>query len=252
MRITGSPRDPRLDGTIDVQSGNFRIPGTRAKFERTSGNVQFSGDTQINPELHITSVSDYSDLSGQDHVITLTIDGRLDQLNWDLKTSTGYDKSQTLSLLVLGRNQEQLRRSLGDQTLGADPQKVDPTTNPSGSVADQLVKDLAGDWVSGLIGDSLQHLIGIDVLRIEIGFGSIGISGEKTVHAFGIGMKVTGETEQTIRGNTREVKGEVKSPWRAVPGLSVRAGYLNKQFNDPAEQDITDGSFRLAYRFFIP
>ena len=80
---------------------------------------------------------------------------------------------------MLGRNQESLRRSLGDQSLGGDPTRVDPTTNPSQGFADQIVKDLAGDWVSGLLGDSLGKLTGLDVLRIEIGFGSIGFRVEK-------------------------------------------------------------------------
>ena len=35
----------------------------------------------------------------------------------------------------------------------ADPTRIDPTTNPSQGFAVQIVKDLAGDWVSGLLGD---------------------------------------------------------------------------------------------------
>ncbi len=246
MAITGTPRDPRLSGQIRVTHGEFRIPGTRAAFTRTTGSVDFAENQPANnPALNVTSDADYRDLSGQDHVITATIGGSLRLLTWDLKTSTGYNKSQTLSLLVLGRNQEQLRRSLGDQNLGGDPTRVDPTTNPSQGFADQIVKDLAGDWVSDLLGSSLTKLTGLDVLRIEIGFGSIGFHLEKKVFQ---NLKVTGDAEQTIRGTTIKVQSEIKTPYP----ISLQGGYLNQNYYDPAEQDIEDINVKLVYRVLIP
>jgi len=246
MSITGSPRDPRLSGQILVTHGEFRIPGTRAEFIRTSGTVDFAENQPANnPDLHVASDADYRDLSGQDHVITVTIGGSLQLPTWDLRTSTGYNKSQTLSLLVLGRNQEQLRRSLGDQNLGGDPTRVDPTTNPSQGFADQIVKDLAGDWVSGLLGSSLTKLTGLDVLRIEIGFGSIGFHVEKRMLE---NAKLLGDAEQTIRGTTIKALAELKTPFV----ISLQGGYLNQNYYDPAEQDIKDYNVKLVYRVFIP
>ncbi|MBA3821576.1 MAG: translocation/assembly module TamB domain-containing protein, partial [Deltaproteobacteria bacterium] len=252
LAISNTPRDPRLAGRISVTRGRFRIPGTRASFEQTSGSIDFAQNERAgNPELNIASDAQYRDLSGQDHLITLALTGTLTQLQWDLKTSTGYNKSQTLSLLVLGRNPEQLRRSLGDQSLGSDPTRVDPTTNPSQGFADQIVKDLAGDWVSGLLGDSLGKITGLDVLRIEIGFGSIGFHVEKKILE---NMRLLGDTEQTIRGSTVNARAEINTPFRPLgAGDAVRfqGGYLNKNFNDPAEQDIEDWSLKLVYRFFL-
>jgi hypothetical protein len=246
MEITGSPRDPRLSGQIRVTHGEFRIPGTRAAFIRTSGTVDFAENQPANtPELHVSSDADYRDLSGQDHVITVTIGGTLQLPTWDLKTSTGYNKSQTLSLLVLGRNQEQLRRSLGDQSLGGDPTRADPTTNPSQGFADQIVKDLAGDWVSDVLGSSLTKLTGLDVLRIEIGFGSIGFHVEKKMLE---NAKLVGDAEQTIRGTTIKARAELKTPFV----ISLQGGYLNQDYDDPAEQDIEDFNVKLVYRVFIP
>ena len=191
------------------------------------------------------SDAQYRDLSGQDHLITLSIRGSLEELQWDLTTSTGYNKSQTLSLLVLGRNQEQLRRSLGDQSLGTvDPTSGEVSTNPSTGVTDQIVKDLAGDWVSGLLGDSVKRYTGLDVLRIEVAFGSIGIRLEKKVFE---NMNLIGDTEQTIRGNTLNFRAELA--W--TQNLSLQAGYLSKNFNDAAEQDIQDNTLKFVYRFFI-
>jgi hypothetical protein len=246
LPITGTPRDPRLSGSIRVTHGEFRIPGTRAAFVRTTGTVDFAENQPANnPEIHVASDADYRDLSGQDHVITVTIGGTLQLPTWDLRTSTGYNKSQTLSLLVLGRNQEQLRRSLGDQSVGGDPTRADPTTNPSQGFADQIVKDLAGDWVSSLLGSSLTKLTGLDVLRIEIGFGSIGFHVEKKMLE---NARLLGDAEQTIRGTTIKASAELKTPFV----ISLQGGYLNQNYYDPAEQDIEDFNVKLVYRLFIP
>ncbi|MBA3396632.1 MAG: translocation/assembly module TamB domain-containing protein [Deltaproteobacteria bacterium] len=246
LEISNTPRDPRLAGRISVARGRFRVPGTRAPFTETSGSIDFAENERAgNPELNVESDALYRDQSGQEHLITLSLTGKLEQLQWDLKTSTGYNKSQTLSLLVLGRNPEQLRRSLGDQSLGSDPTTGDPTTNPSGGFADQIVKDLAGDWVSSLLGDSLEKYTPFDVLRIEIGFGSIGFHVEKKVLE---NMRLLGDTEQTIRGNTVNGRAEFDGP----KGIRVQLGYLNKNFNDPAEQDIEDRSLKLVKIFIWP
>ena len=248
VTLTGTPRDPELSGRIGVDRGRFRLPGTRAAFTDTHGSINFSADDRAgNPELDVISGADYRDLTGQDHVITLTIKGKVDALTWDLKTSTGYDKSQTVSLLLLGRNPEQLRRSLGDQALGANAANIDPSTNPSQGFADQIVKDLAGDWVSDLLENSLTKITGLDVLRIEVSFGSIGLHVEKRVLE---NVNVLGTTEQTIRGRTINTRAELKTPYR----WTFNGGYLSKNFNDPAEQDIEDWNLKLVYRYrlFIP
>ena len=146
---------------------------------------------------------------------------------------------------MLGRNQEQLRRSLGDQNVGGDPTRVDPTTNPSQGFADQIVKDLAGDWVSALLGSQLTKLTPFDVLRIEIGFGSIGFHVETKVLE---NTKVFGDAEQTIRGTTTKIRAEVNTPFK----VSLQGGYLNQNYYDPAELDIIDYNVKLVYRVFIP
>jgi hypothetical protein len=246
LEISSTPRDPRLAGRVSVRRGKFRIPGTRAAFEQTTGFIDFAqNQVATNPTLDVKSDAQFRDLSGQDHVITLSIEGSLQELQWDLTTSTGYNKAQTLSLLVLGRNQEQLRRSLGDQSLGTvDPTSGDVSTNPSTGVTDQIVKDLAGDWVSGLLGDSVQRYTPFDVLRIEVAFGSIGLRIEKR---FLENFNVIGDGEQTIRGSTINARAELS----VTENASLQGGLLLKNFNDAAEQDIQDATLKYVYRFFL-
>ena len=83
------------------------------------------------------------------------------------------------------------------------------------------------------------------MLRIEIGFGSIGFHVEKKILE---NLKLLGQTEQTIRGSTVDGRAELKTPY----GVSVQLGYLNNNFNDPAEQDIKDYGLKAVYRLFIP
>jgi hypothetical protein len=265
LLLTGSPREPRLAGTIRVLRGEFRIPATRARFTRTGGTIDFAENEKAsNPALDIQSDADYFDLSGQAHTITMNITGTLEAPQWDLHTSTGYNKSQTLALLFLGRSPEQLSRTLGDQSLGANPTNVDPSTNPTTGFADQIVKDLAGDWVSGLIGSSLSRITGLDVLRFEIGFGTVGIHAEKKAIE---NIRLIGDAEQTTRGYTLNARAEVKTPpvapyvlpmwlnpWRTFTRdrTTLQGAVLKKEFNDPAEIDITDFQAKAVYRLFIP
>jgi hypothetical protein len=196
----------------------------------------------------------YLDLSGEQLSVSLTITGPLAKPVLDFHTNTGLDNSQTIALIFLGRSPEQLRRSLGDQSLGAAPANQQTSTNPSTGFADQIVKDVAGDWVSGLIGNKLSDITGLDVLRFELGFGSVLAHAELKVTE---NVRAIGEYEQTIRGYTINARAEVKTNLHinhivTDDRFSLQGGYLSKTFYDPAEQDIQDLQGKLVYRLFIP
>jgi TamB, inner membrane protein subunit of TAM complex len=248
LSVTGSPRDPRIAGAISVQRGTFRMQGTRASFTRTKGTVDFSPRKTFpeqTPSLDIESEADYRDPTGRDHLITLRVQGTLFAPEWDLRTSTGYNKSQTLALIFFGRTPEQVRQSIGDTAVGGDPTRIDPTTNPSAGAADQLIKDFAGNWVSLLLGNSLEDLTGLDVLRFQVDFGSIGLRGEKKLFE---NVRSVVNLEQTVRGSTVNADIEVRTPFR----ITLKGTYLNKNFDSEAEEDIRDRQLKLVYRFFIP
>jgi hypothetical protein len=255
LDINGTPRDPRLDGEIRVQQGTFKLPGTRARFSRTSGSLTFSRLSRFpaqTPLIDIRSEADYRDPTGQDHLITFAAGGTLSQLTWDLSTSSGFNKGQTLTLLLSGRTPEQFRRSLGDEAVAGDPTRVDPSTNPTQSYTDQLIKDVAGDFISLLVEDSLKDVSRLDVARIEVGTGSVGFHGEKKLVD---NVNTVVDLEQTVRGNSFNLRGEIKSGLRIFDRdgyLTVQSGYLTKSFDDASEEDIRDLELKLVYRLFIP
>ncbi len=246
LAISGTPRDPHLEGVIQVGRGSFRLPGSRAQFTDTTGSVAFAQQSPASvPILAITSEAQYRDPSGQDHLITLTIDGPLSQLNWNLSTSSGLNKGQTITLILSGRTPEQFRRQLGNDTVAGDPTHIDPTTNPNDSYADQIIKDVAADFISLLVEDSLKDVSKLDVARLEIGTGSIGFHAEKKLLD---NLTLFGDIEQTVRGRTIYVRGEYKTPVKLI----LQGGWLQKSFDDAAEENIADPEVKLVYRLFIP
>jgi hypothetical protein len=248
LAISGTPIDPRLDGVIQVGRGVLSIPASRAKFTRTTGSVTFSKLSQFpaqTPTLAITSEADYRDPSGQNHLITLSLDGPLARLNWDLYTSSGLNKSQTFTLIASGRTPEQFRRQLGNDAVAGDPSHIDPTTNPNDSYADQLIKDVAADFISLLVEDSLKDVSKLDVARLEIGTGSIGFHAEKKLLD---NLTLFGDVEQTVRGSTIYLRGEYRTPVKLI----LQGGWLKKTFDDAAEENISDPEVKLVYRLFIP
>ena len=246
--ISGQVRAPKLDGDVRVSQGEFKLPGVRARFTRTHGSVSFSrfkdfpSDT---PTLDVTSESDYRDPSGQEHLVTLSISGPLSALDWDLYTSSGLTKGQTVTMLFSGRTPKELRKSLGDEAPGSrDRTQVEKSTNPNENVADQLLKDLAGDFISLLIEDKLRNLTTLDVARLEIGTGSIGFHAEKELLQ---NLRILGDLEQTLRGRTYDVRGQL----RLTDRWSFEGEHLSKNFEDDSEEDISETRVRAVWRRFF-
>ncbi|MCA9678675.1 MAG: translocation/assembly module TamB domain-containing protein, partial [Myxococcales bacterium] len=245
LTLTGTPKDPRLEGTINVDRGTFKPQLIGARFTRTTGKLSFAHLAEFpsdTPTLDITSEADYRDSTGRDHLITLTLGGTLSHPDLDLSTSSGLNKGQTLTLLLGGKAPSDTQRVATDPT-ATDPDKIETSTNPTASYTDQLVKGLAGDFVSLLVADPLRDVSRLDVARIEVGTGSIGFHGEKKVFD---NLNVIGDLEQTVRGRTIHVRVEGQT----VGGFSVEIGHLRKNYDDPAEEDIKDTEAKLVYRWF--
>jgi hypothetical protein len=79
-------------------------------------------------------------------------------------------------LLWSGKTTEELREQVGDSGIGDNKGS---TSQNEGNVYDELVKDLAGDFISLLVEDKLRTVTKLDVARIEIGTNSVGIHAEK-------------------------------------------------------------------------
>jgi TamB, inner membrane protein subunit of TAM complex len=247
IMVTGTPSAPRFDGEIQVSDGEFKLPGARARFTRTWGAVTFSPSRSFptqTPTVSLQSEGDYRDAGGQYHLITFTVSGSWSRAEWDLYTSSGLNKGQTFALLFSGRTPTELRKSLGDEAPGVDSGRLESAINTSDNAADQILKDVAGDFISLLVEDTLRNITNLDVARIEIGTGSIGFHGEKEITEK---IRLTGDLEQTGTGRTIDVRGEMQLSDR----VSVEGGARSQVYSDPAEEDLTDYRFRAVYRRYF-
>ncbi|MCL4226053.1 MAG: hypothetical protein KJZ91_16440 [Myxococcales bacterium] len=262
VAITGTPRDLRFDDTIHVERGTFRIPGVRPRFARTSGRAEFSPRRRVGaqtPTLDIVSEADYRDPSGQDHLITLSISGDWPRLTWDLTTSSGLDKSQTLTLILSGRTPEELRRNLGDQAVAGDPTRIDPSTDNSQGVTDELVRQVASNLLESRVAEPLRELSNLDVARIELNLSSFAFHAEKRLLET---SRAIGDFERTTRGLSANIRLEQRLPHHQLSPLftwlrgelstvAAETGFLVKRFDDADEPDVTSfevkGVFRLLF-----
>lgn len=254
VEVTGTPADPRFAGVVRVEQGSFKFQGVRAKFERTSGMVSFSPYREFpenTPTLDLRSESNYRDIGGQDHLVQLTLRGPLSNLDWDLSTAAGLNKAQTLTLIFAGRTPDDAREALlGDEPIGRAAGSFEGTRSTESAdstfqVADQLVKDLAGDFFSLLIEDRLRDVTGLDVARIQVGTASVGFHAEKDITK---SMRFVFEVERTLRGWSWDGRGQ----YRINDTWSVDGEYLQKRFDDDAEEDENQGRGKVTWRWLIP
>lgn len=250
VNITRTPRDPRIDGEIRVERGAFKFQGMRARFTRTEGTIQFSRFETIpdgTPFVSIRSEADYQDSRGDEHVVVLVLEGTLPSLDWDLfTTNTGLNKAQTFSLIATGRTADETRALVGDEPVARGPGELGGTRSTASqegtfSAADQLFKDLAGDFLAVLIEDPLKNFVALDVIRPEVNTSAVGIHVEKN---FGRNTRLIGEWERTLRGETRLLRGE----HRLTQGWSIEAEWLYQDFEDDVEEDTNRQGVQFIFR----
>ena len=251
VRITGTPMRPRFEGVIRVEQGSFKFQGVRARFERTRGTVNFSRFRQFpeeTPTLDIRSESDYRDISGQAHLIQLVLRGPLGHLDWDLSTNSGLNKAQTFTLIFAGRTPDEARQALlGEEPIGKGPGQISTADSAAGTIearlviADQLLKQLAGEYLTLLVEDSIRNVTTLDVARLEVGAGSLAFHGEKELLP---GLRAVGDVERSLRGWSWDARGQ----YRLNDSVSVEGGAQQKRFDEEAEEDVSEVRLRMIWR----
>ena len=249
LEITGTPKSPLFEGVVRVDQGSFKFQGVRANFTRTTGTITFSRFRQFpddTPYLRISSESDFRDISGQDHVVTLDLEGSIANLDWNLSTNSGLTRGQTFTLIVAGRTTEETRKALGDEVVGGRPGNFTAVSTASEEGAfvavDQVVKDLAGDFFSLLIEDPIRNFTSLDVARLEVGTASIGFRGEKN---FTKSLRIIGEVDRSfLRGWSWDVRGE----YRLTDSISLDGEVLQKNFDDDVQEDETNLRAKFSWR----
>jgi hypothetical protein len=244
LRVTGTPRDPRVEGQIEVAQGRLHIPGTRATFTRTSGGATFARGTKLldgTPNVEITAEADYRDPGrpGQPHHPHAA--RRLPAADLgphhvdrphqgpDHHAHPGRPHARAAALEP-GRRRDRQRPD-------ADHDRADTT------LTDQVLKDFAGDWISSQLGDQLRW-IPLDVVRPYLVTGGVGFYGEKRLVE---NINLIGDGQWTTRGSLLDFRGELRTPSR----LSLQVNYVRKSYADEAEDDVTDLQVKAVFRWLL-
>jgi hypothetical protein len=248
VTIGGTPRRPRFEGVIRVDDGDFKLQLIRPRFERAGGTVSFEPLRQFpdaTPRLDLHAEADYTDSSGQAHLIHLAIKGTLSNVDWDLRTESGLNKAQTLQLVLVGRTPDELRAALGDNAIGKPGTIKDDAGQGGGFVyADQFVKDLSGDFFSLLIGDSLKSVTQLDVVRLTLGTSAIGAHGEKHITP---SLHVNGDLESSLRGWYWDLTSE----YRLTDAWSLEGSVRHRYYDDQAIEDQKKTSLQTTWRWVL-
>jgi autotransporter translocation and assembly factor TamB len=172
LEVRGTLPDTRLAGDIRTIEGGFSIPFLRGRFQvQEGGTVSFDPSKEIpneTPRVRIVGETLYIDSREQEHLITLTLDGPLGGLSFDLHSNTGLGKSQCLALLSTGRTTEEVRAMVSGR-----PETGAPNQPGAAAAADQALKTITSDFMSLLVEDPLKKVLKLDLARLEFGTESI-------------------------------------------------------------------------------
>lgn len=254
LQILGTVNNPIFDGEIKIDQGNVKIQGIRARFDQTDGNIIFDADKSFplqTPTMNIRSESNYRDLDGQDHIVKLFIGGTIEEPNFDLSTQAGFNKGQTLVLILLGRTPEAAREViLGDQGIATQAGQIQGATTTADSegvfqATNEVIKDFAGDFVNEILGRELREFTSLDVASIKIGTASFGFYGEKSwTKSFRLHL----EYDQTINGQSFNTG----LGYRINDSWSLDGELLRKAFDDPALLDDSQQRIKATWTFTLP
>lgn len=150
LDLTKAPdEDAQVFGSIEVVEGQSTIRQFGQQFDLTEGTLTFNGDPTM-PFLRATAVYEQRARRAQETevTITLTLEGRPDDLDPSLSSEPPMDTRNIFSYLATGRPANQL---LGE---GAD----------GGSLATRVALGQATNFVENLAASEL----GLDIVRVQI------------------------------------------------------------------------------------
>lgn len=157
LRIEPGPRGARINGQLQIRRGTVEILGNRYEVERAL--VRFSGERPPDPVVDIRLRRDFPEAT-----VYIALRGTMEDNELQLSSDPGgYDQSQLLSLITLGR--------------------VDPRAGESGGDRSQAVASAVSQAVLGLLAQQVATRVGLDVARVGIGQTQDQTTGEARIRA---------------------------------------------------------------------
>jgi hypothetical protein len=255
VTITGTPPHPRLDGQVSTASdGTVTIPGLRVRaFNVTDGDIRFAAAKQFPKETPFVVVhadAPFVDVAGVEHRVFLELSGSLDNLDWNLHTSTGLSPIETLSLISTGRTPDELRaQARGDATRaqssgpgGSGALAAPGATSTVAAVTDELIQEVTGDFLSQLLQDPLRNLTGGFDWSFSLGSDTVRANVHRSLGAI---LDLNGDYERA----TTWYRASANLNLRGADDLTLTLQYW--VFKPPEEAEATQNSFRLQLKYHV-
>ncbi len=148
IQLKKDPQKPFvLYGSVVPVRGTYRFRGRLFQIEQ--GELMFTGQEDINPEVNIEAVSVIDDVK-----IIIRLSGTFESLNLVLDSEPAMDQAEIISYLVFGRGSDDLSAKESFQAEEA---------------AFSFAGQIAADKLRDIVGDTL----GIDYLNISAGNGGL-------------------------------------------------------------------------------
>ena len=136
--------------------GGFHIPALRGDFDLVPNvnHVTFVETKSVadgeTPDIQIEAQNPVVDAAGVEHIVRMNIHGPVREMQIDLSTDDGLDRSQTAMLLLTGRT-----TTASDRLTTQNP-TVGANLNTGFDIAGQLTRDTIDNLMQPIIGDALS------------------------------------------------------------------------------------------------
>jgi autotransporter translocation and assembly factor TamB len=152
LGVIGTPDFPNFTGRLSIEEGYLLY--LDRKFKVDEGVVYFTDPSKLNPDITLkaqTQVTSYQGIQGQSYLITISVQGKLDQLQVQLSSDPALDNPDIVSMLTLGATRNQLTsKEGGGQT-----------------VLLRRAETLTSNKISGFVGGRFESLLGLDKVSVE-------------------------------------------------------------------------------------
>ncbi len=148
LRLRGTPRQPVLQGSVSVDSGQVQVFGNQYNIDR--GDIRFTNPIRIEPVFDLSLETKVSGVS-----VNITFTGTMDKLKTNYSSDPPLEPSKIIALLAVGRSPNQYSGTASTQA-GAD------SSDLSGAAG-----GLVSQALSAQLSSKMQRFLGASRVKID-------------------------------------------------------------------------------------
>jgi translocation and assembly module TamB len=155
LRVRGTLANPSILGRITVTEGSATFAGT--EYQLQHGEIFFTNPVRIEPTIDLNAIARV-----EDYDITIGVHGTPNKLGLSYRSEPPLPQADVLSLLALGRTQDEQQYYSAQQTAAG----INPTTDA-----------ILGGALNATVSNRVQKLFGVGSVKIDPSYtGSLGSS----------------------------------------------------------------------------